>query len=76
MEDIKYLLSESGNSIINCIMQNLLLGVLVEEANRYLFIYLLVYFWLYCVFIAVSRLSLVVVSWGWLLASCGTWAFH
>ena len=76
MEDIKYLLSESGNSIINCIMQNLLLGVLVEEANSYLFIYFLVYFWLYCVFIAVSRLSLVVVSWGWLLASCGTWAFH
>ena len=76
MGDIKYLLSESGNSIINCIMQNLLLGVLVEEANSYLFIYFLVYFWLYCVFIAVSRLSLVVVSWGWLLASCGTWAFH
>ena len=72
MGDTKYLLSESGNSIINCIMQTLLLGVLVEEANSHLFIYFLVYFRLYGVFIAVSRLSLVVASWDWLLSSCGT----
>ena len=72
MGDTKYLLSESGNSIINCIMQTLLLGVLVEEANSHLFIYFLVYFRLYGVFIAMSRLSLVVASWDWPLSSCGT----